>query len=137
MIKIKICKVRFLKIKRPEFGDKHASRHGQKGVIGMILPEENMPFTKHGLKPDIIINPHAIPSRMTIGHLVECVFAKLSCINGNFGDGTVFLPFEEKLIYNNLEDLGFDKHGDEILYSGFTGKQLDTQIFIGPLFILD
>ena len=130
----KICKVRFLKIKRPEFGDKHASRHGQKGVIGMILPEENMPFTKHGIKPDIIINPHAIPSRMTIGHLVECVFAKLSCINGNFGDGTVFLPFEEKLIYNNLEDLGFDKHGDEILYSGFTGKQLDTQIFIGPTF---
>jgi DNA-directed RNA polymerase II subunit RPB2 len=130
----KICKVRFLKIKRPEFGDKHASRHGQKGVIGMILPEENMPFTKHGIRPDIIINPHAIPSRMTIGHLVECVFAKLSCINGNLGDGTVFLPFEENLIYNNLEDLGFDKHGDEILYNGFTGKQLDTQIFIGPTF---
>ena len=130
----KICKVRFLKIKRPEFGDKHASRHGQKGVIGMILPEENMPFTKHGIRPDIIINPHAIPSRMTIGHLVECAFAKLSCINGNLGDGTVFLPFDEKLIYNNLEDLGFDKHGDEILYNGFTGKQLDTQIFIGPTF---
>ena len=130
----KICKVRFLKIKRPEFGDKHASRHGQKGVIGMIIPEENMPFTKDGIRPDIIINPHAIPSRMTIGHLVECAFAKLSCINGNFGDGTVFLPFEEKLIYNNLEDLGFDKHGDELLYNGFNGKQIETQIFIGPTF---
>ena len=130
----KICKVRFLKIKKPEFGDKHASRHGQKGVVGMILPEENIPFTKDGIKPDIIINPHAIPSRMTIGHLVECAFAKLSCINGNFGDGTVFLPFDETLIYNNLEDLGFDKHGDEILYNGFTGKQIDTQIFIGPTF---
>jgi DNA-directed RNA polymerase II subunit RPB2 len=130
----KICKVRFLKIKRPEFGDKHASRHGQKGVIGMILPEENLPFTKNGIKPDIIINPHAIPSRMTIGHLVECVFAKLSCLNGTFGDGTVFLPFQEKLIYNSLEDLGFDKHGDEILYNGFTGKQLETEIFIGPTF---
>ena len=77
-----ICKVRFLKIKKPEFGDKHASRHGQKGVIGMVIPEESMPFSKNGIKPDIIINPHAIPSRMTIGHLVECVFAKLCCLNG-------------------------------------------------------
>ena len=129
-----ICKVRFLKIKRPEFGDKHASRHGQKGVIGMIIPEEGMPFTKNGIKPDIIINPHAIPSRMTIGHLVECVFAKLCCIEGHTGDGTVFLPFDENIIYDKLFDNGFDSHGNEILYNGYTGQQLNCEIFIGPTF---
>jgi DNA-directed RNA polymerase II subunit RPB2 len=129
-----ICKVRFLKIKKPEFGDKHASRHGQKGVIGMIIPEENMPYTKDGVRPDIIINPHAIPSRMTIGHLVECAFAKLCCLEGLLGDGTVFIPFDEKVVYKGLDKLGFDSHGNEILYNGFTGKQIETQIFIGPTY---
>ena len=129
-----ICKVRFLKIKRPEFGDKHASRHGQKGVIGMIIPEEGMPFSKNGIKPDIIINPHAIPSRMTIGHLVECVFAKLCCLEGYCGDGTVFLPFNEEKIYETLQEKGFNAYGNEILYNGFTGKQLDCEIFIGPTY---
>lgn len=129
-----ICKLRFLKIKKPEFGDKHASRHGQKGVIGMIIPEENMPFSKNGIKPDIIINPHAIPSRMTIGHLVECVFAKLACIDGYFGDGTVFLPFDENIIFDNLENKGFNKHGNEILYNGNNGNQIGCEIFIGPTF---
>ena len=93
-----ICKVRFLKIKKPEYGDKHASRHGQKGVLGMIIPEENMPFTKDGIKPDIIIHPHAIPSRMTIGHLVECIFAKMCCLAGIMGDATVFIPIDNEKI---------------------------------------
>lgn len=129
-----VYKIRFLKIKKPEFGDKHASRHGQKGVIGMIIPEEGMPFTKNGIKPDIIINPHAIPSRMTIGHLVECVFSKFCCINGVLGDGTVFIPFDNNIIYNDLTNMGFDKHGNEILYNGYNGNQIDTEIFIGPTF---
>jgi DNA-directed RNA polymerase II subunit RPB2 len=129
-----VYKIRFLKIKKPEFGDKHASRHGQKGVIGMILPEEGMPFTKDGIKPDIIINPHAIPSRMTIGHLVECVFAKFCCLNGVLGDGTVFIPFDNNIIYNDLNNMGFDKHGNEILYNGYNGNQINTEIFIGPTF---
>jgi DNA-directed RNA polymerase II subunit RPB2 len=129
-----ICKVKFLKIKKPEFGDKHASRHGQKGVIGMIIPEENMPYTKDGVKPDIIINPHAIPSRMTIGHLVECIFAKLCCIEGILGDATVFIPIDNESIYKRLEDNAFNKHGNEILYNGFTGKQIETEIFIGPTY---
>jgi hypothetical protein len=129
-----ICKVRFLKIKKPEFGDKHCSRHGQKGVIGMIIPEENMPYTKDGIRPDIIINPHAIPSRMTIGHLVECIFAKLCCIDGLLGDANVFIPIDQDSIYNGLENNNFNKYGNEILYNGYTGTQIDTEIFLGPTF---
>ena len=129
-----ICKVRFLKIKKPEFGDKHCSRHGQKGVIGLVIPEENMPYTKDGVRPDIIINPHAIPSRMTIGHLVECIFAKLCCIDGVLGDASVFIPIEQETIYNRLTHNGFNKYGNEILYNGFTGNQIDTEIFIGPTY---
>jgi len=129
-----IYKVRFLKIKKPEFGDKHCSRHGQKGVIGMIIPEENMPFTKDGIRPDIIINPHAIPSRMTIGHLVECVFSKLCCIEGMLGDGTVFLPLDDTKIYKNLEENGYNSHGNEIMYNGFTGSMINCEIFIGPTY---
>ena len=129
-----ICKVRFLKIKKPEFGDKHCSRHGQKGVIGMIIPEENMPYTKDGVRPDIIINPHAIPSRMTIGHLVECIFAKLCCIDGVLGDASVFIPIEKETIYSRLKQNNFNKYGNEILYNGYTGSQIDTEIFIGPTY---
>lgn len=129
-----ICKVRFLKVRKPEFGDKHASRHGQKGVIGMLIPEESMPYTRDGIRPDIIINPHAIPSRMTIGHLVECVFSKLCCINGSLGDGSVFIPFDKNELYDSLEKKGFNRHGNEILYNGFTGRQINSEIFIGPTF---
>jgi DNA-directed RNA polymerase beta subunit len=129
-----ICKVRFLKIKKPEFGDKHCSRHGQKGVIGMIIPEENMPYTKDGIRPDIIINPHAIPSRMTIGHLVECIFAKLCCIDGLLGDANVFIPIDQESIYNGLKKNNFNKYGNEILYNGYTGTQINTEIFLGPTF---
>ena len=130
----KVCKVRFLKIKIPEFGDKHSSRHGQKGVIGMILPDEQMPFTKDGIKPDLIVNPHAIPSRMTIGHLVECVYSKLCCLEGFLGDGTVYINLDYESIYNNLEKHNFNKHGNEILYNGQTGRQISTDIFIGPTY---
>ena len=129
-----ICKVRFLKIKKPEFGDKHCSRHGQKGVLGLIIPEEGMPYTKDGIRPDIIINPHAIPSRMTIGHLVECIFAKLCCIDGLLGDASVFIPLEKETIYDGLQKNNFNKYGNEILYNGFTGQQINTEIFIGPTF---
>lgn len=130
----RIAKVRFRKVRRPELGDKHCSLHGQKGVIGMILPHYDMPFTKDGIVPDIIINPHAIPSRMTIGHLVETVFAKLCCMEGSYGDGTVFIPFDKEAMFNDLASHGFDKHGNEILYNARTGRQIDTEIFIGPIY---
>jgi DNA-directed RNA polymerase II subunit RPB2 len=93
-----------------------------------------MPFNKHGLVPDIIINPHAIPTRMTIGHLVECVLAKLCCLEGKYIDAT---PFENNCIpeyYNILSKYNYQKHGDEVLYNGFTGEQIDTEIFIGPTY---
>jgi len=130
----KVCKVRLMKIKIPEFGDKHSSRHGQKGVIGMILPEEQMPFTKDGIRPDLIVNPHAIPSRMTIGHLVECVYSKLCCLEGYLGDGTTFINLDYNGIYDSLEKHKYNKLGNEILYNGQTGRQINTEIFIGPTY---
>jgi hypothetical protein len=112
----------------------NCSSHGQKGVIGMIIRQENMPFTKDGIVPDLIINPHAFPSRMTMGHVIETIFAKLCCIEGTRGDGTVFMPFDKEAIFNTLEEHGLEKHGNEVLYNGRTGEQIKTEIFIGPIY---
>ena len=129
MARVRICTTRV-----PILGDKFASRHGQKGVIGMLVPQEDMPYTKDGIVPDIIINPHAIPSRMTLGQLIECVCGKSNAINGNFSDATPFTNIDNNEIFNILENNNFSKHGDEILYSGINGKQLNTRIFIGPTY---
>jgi hypothetical protein len=132
----RVCKVRFRKVRRAELGDKLCSRHGQKGVIGMIIPAEDMPFSKDGIIPDIIINPHAIPSRMTIGHLVECVFAKVCTLEGALGDGSVFIPVDYEQLGKDLEKFKFEKNGNEILYNGKTGAQIQTEIFMGPTYYL-
>ena len=133
--KQKIARVRICTYRNPSLGDKFASRHGQKGVIGMILPQEEMPFTKDGIIPDIIINPHAIPSRMTLGQLVECVMGKACSIIGAYADATPFTNIDNNEIFNILENrCNFDRHGDEILYSGINGKQLSSKIFIGPTY---
>ena len=130
-----MCKVRICTTREPTLGDKFASRHGQKGVIGMILRQEDMPYTKEGIVPDIIINPHAIPSRMTLGQLVESVTGKMCCHLGCFNDATPFTNIDHNEIYNIVENVcGYSRHGDEILYSGFSGKQLSTRIFIGPTY---
>jgi DNA-directed RNA polymerase II subunit RPB2 len=112
----------------------NSSRHGQKGTCGNIIPECDMPFTKEGLKPDIIINPHAIPSRMTIAQLKETLLGKVLLELGMFGDGTSFGNLDIKTIIGELQKLGYESHGNEIMYNGLTGEQLETSIFIGPVF---
>jgi DNA-directed RNA polymerase II subunit RPB2 len=128
------CKVRIRNYRKPVIGDKFSSRHGQKGTIGNIIPEEDMPYTANGLKPDIIINPHAIPSRMTIAQLKETLLGKVLLELGLFGDGTSFGDFEISTIIDKLNDLGYESKGNELMYSGLTGEQLTMNIFIGPAF---
>ena len=134
----RIAKIRIRSIRKPALGDKFCSRAGQKGTVGMILPEVDMPTSANGLKPDIIVNPHAMPSRMTIGHIVETITSKLGAVYGGFGDCTAFTnkgPQHE--IYGKyLLDAGLEKYGQEFLYNGMTGEQLETEIYIGPTYYL-
>jgi DNA-directed RNA polymerase II subunit RPB2 len=112
----------------------NSSRHGQKGTVGLIIPECDMPYNKHGLRPDIIINPHAIPSRMTIGQLKETLLGKVLVHLGLFGDGTSFGDLNVKTIAQQLQNLGYESYGNDVLYDGLSGEQLDANIFIGPVF---
>ena len=128
------AKVRLRTVRKPVIGDKFSSRHGQKGTIGNIIPECDMPFTKSGVKPDIIINPHAIPSRMTIGQLKETVLGKVLVELGLFGDGTSFGQFDVKDICSELLNLGYEAHGNELMCNGLTGEQMECSIFMGPVF---
>ena len=128
------AKVRLRTVRKPVIGDKFSSRHGQKGTVGNIIPECDMPFTSKGVKPDIIINPHAIPSRMTIGQLKETVLGKVLLELGLFGDGTSFGEFDIKDICSELLKLGYEAHGNELLYNGLTGEQHECSVFMGPVF---
>ena len=128
------CKVKIRTYRKPVIGDKFSSRHGQKGTIGNIISEEDMPFTADGLKPDIIINPHAIPSRMTIAQLKETLMGKVLLQLGLFGDGTSFTEFDIESIIKKLQNVGYESKGNEILYNGLTGEQITSTIFIGPAF---
>ena len=129
-----ICKTRIRSFRMPEIGDKFSSRHGQKGTIGMVYNAEDMPFSSSGIIPDIIINPHAIPSRMTIAQLLECILGKVCCETGNLGNGTAFKKINIENISNMLTKVGHEKMGNEILYNGFNGEQIHTQIFMGPTY---
>ena len=133
-----IAKVRLREERIPAIGDKMASRAGQKGTIGLIIPEENMPFTADGIRPDLIINPHALPSRMTIGQIVECLFGK-ACLNyGMFGDCTAFqVKGSNHQTYGKmLVEAGFHSTGNQMLYNGMTGEQLESNIYIGPTYYM-
>ena len=134
----RIAKVRVREVRIPNQGDKMASRAGQKGTGGLIVPEADMPFTKDGLRPDLIINPHAIPSRMTIGQLIECVMGKACALLGGFGDCTPFINQGSKIgVFGEvLTNMGYHSSGNELLYNGMSGEQIESEIFIGPTYYM-
>tara|TARA_B100000886_G_scaffold336026_1_gene294071 strand:+ start:113 stop:3469 length:3357 start_codon:yes stop_codon:yes gene_type:complete len=120
----------------PCIGDKFASRHGQKGTVGLILSAADMPFTKDGIQPDLIMNPNAVPSRMTVAQLLECVLGKVSALRGHFSDATAFTEYDIREACEILKEHGFEEHGFEDLYCGMTGKKIRSQIFIGPTYYM-
>ena len=127
-------KVRVVSERVPEIGDKFSSRHGQKGTVGILLPECDMPFTSKGLRPDIIMNPHAVPSRMTIAQLLETVFGKICVNRGTLGDGTPYTHMKLDELRAHMMDLGMHPYGNETLYNGMTGEMMEAEIFMGPTF---
>lgn len=134
----RIAKIRIREERLPAQGDKFCSRCGQKGTVGLIIPEENMPFNAEGIRPDIIINPHALPSRMTIGQLVETLMGKACAYYGGFGDCTAFVNKGSKHeIYGSLlRNIGYSSTGNELMYSGETGEQLEMEFFTGPCYYM-
>jgi DNA-directed RNA polymerase subunit B len=132
----KIVQVKTRDQRIPELGDKFATSHGQKGVIGMVADEEDIPFTSKGIRPDVMFNPHGLPSRMTVGYLLELLAGKVGCLRGEVVDGTSFSGESKEELEKQLESLGFRYDGKETMYNGITGKKMKAKIFIGNLYYL-
>jgi DNA-directed RNA polymerase beta subunit len=128
------AKIRLRAVRKPVIGDKFSSRSGQKGTLGNLIPEQDMPFTRSGLKPDLILNPHAIPSRMTIAQLKETILGKTLIELGLFGDGTSFGELDVKTICQKLQEVGYESNGNEIMYNALTGEKMECTVFMGPVF---
>jgi DNA-directed RNA polymerase II subunit RPB2 len=134
----RLAKVRIREERMPGIGDKFCSRAGQKGTVGLIIPEEDMPFAEDGTRPDLIINPHALPTRMTIGQLVETLMGKACVLQGGFGDCTAFVNHGSKhqVFGKMLTELGYHSSGTQFLYNGMTGERMESQIFMGPTYYM-
>jgi DNA-directed RNA polymerase beta subunit len=130
----RFCKLSVRKIRPPVIADKFSSRAGQKGVVGMVLRESDMPMSEDGIRPGLIINPHGLPSRMTLGQLYESQAGNYCAMKGTHIDGTIFRPVDIEALGNELEAMGMDRYGYHRLYSGITGEFIDCMIFMGPVF---
>ena len=120
--------------RRPELGDKFSSRHGQKGVVGLIAPQADMPFNDQGICPDLIMNPHGFPSRMTVGKMIELIAGKAGVLDGNRRYGTAFGGDSISSISSALVAHGYHYGGKEFLTSGLTGEPMRSYVFFGPVF---
>jgi DNA-directed RNA polymerase subunit B len=132
----RLIQVRMRDQRIPELGDKFSTPYGQKGVVGMIVPENDMPFTSRGMRPDVIFNPHGIPSRMTIGYLIELMGGKVGSNSGRVIDGTAFSGESREELENELGSLGFRLDGKESMYDGISGRMLTAKIYVGEMYYL-